>query len=149
MKKSLARPQSVVDFERVYIAGLAIDQLTFFLSPWEIATDHGSPPIPTGVITGIHVIAWLIVLAIALLLLWLVARRGNPIARGIYVILELAGLGFALLSLEETLATFAVVPASLMIGQNFLAIVALWLILRPDANAWFAGRPYGLTDIFR
>ena len=149
MDKSRTRPRSVVDFERVYIANLVVGLLAYLLGPAESIVDAGETQLPTTWVVGIEVIAWVIVITLSLFLLWLVARRGNPIARGIYIILEMGGLVLTLLELDETLATLEIVPAALMLGGCMLSMAGLWLILRPEANAWFAGRPYGLTDIFR
>ena len=148
MKKSLPRPKSIVDFERVYIAALALGFLNAFLSGE--APDHGSQDaLRAFLFVAFMVILSAIVIALALLLLWLIARRASVVARWLYVVLESAALAWGFYGIPDTLATVDVLPAALSIGELGLGMTTLWLILTPEANAWFARRPYGLTDIFR
>ena len=145
MKKSLPRPKSIVDFERVYVAALALGFLTDFLTG-EAFDYSGQDGLRDFL--SVAIFANLLAIALLLLLLWLIARRGNVIARWIYVVLEAVSLAYGFHGIPETLANVDVLPAALIIGELGLGLMGLWLIFRPDANAWFAGRPYGLTDIF-
>ncbi|HYJ28873.1 MAG TPA: hypothetical protein VEW25_00855 [Allosphingosinicella sp.] len=75
--------------------------------------------------------------AIMLLLLWLIARRGSNVARWIWVVLCVGGLAVSLWDIGA-MSRMALPDMLMQAAQGLLTIVSIWLLFRPDANAWFA-----------
>jgi chromate transport protein ChrA len=126
------RPQSIVRFERVVLLTILIGLVTIVIS-WETAfapvRRHG---LGEGFFWGVSAASVAIVVA----LLWLIARRASSVAKWIYVALSAVGIVMAVLGVSETLR---LPPAILLLElvQWLLTLYSVWLLFRPDSNAWF------------
>ena len=126
------RPASIVRFERVVLLTILIGFATIAIN-WDAAfapvrrLGYGE-----GFFWGVNAVST----AVVLLLLWLIARRASSVAKWIYVVLYAIGLVMAAFALSETLR---LPPAILLLQlvQWLLALFSIWLLFRPDSNAWF------------
>ena len=128
------RPPSIVTFERVVLLSLALGVLNSFLV-WDqavaavSATGTGMGP---GSIIGIQVVT----LALYLLLLWFISRKGSPVAKWIYVVLAVLGLVMGLVGIRQTMS-YGTLPLIISGAQYVLTLISVWLLFRPDAKAYF------------
>jgi len=126
------RPKSIVTFERVVLASVALSILGIFLG-WERAvTDAADAGVATGFVVGVAVFT----LLLSLLLLWFISRKASPIAKWIYVVFTGLGLVIGLVGIGKLFENGGV-TAIITILSYVLSAVSLWLLFRPDANAWF------------
>lgn len=133
------RPQSIIWFERLYLAAFAVG-LASIVQTWDMqARMLASDPM----VAGMPWLAWAALVvraAIALALWYCVARLGSNIARWIVTALAVWSLGLIAVlgyGLGSGTATMAVVaPAAL---QNILYVAAAAMLFRPDARPWFGG----------
>lgn len=80
-----------------------------------------------------------VIVAVSLLLIWLIGRRRSTLARWLYVSLNLARVAESMIVPLAILHTRPNFPP--MAGVQFtLMAIAIWLLFRPDARDWFAGR---------
>jgi hypothetical protein len=132
------RPKSIVNFERVVLLSILIGIVSTWVN-WDqmqaamAQAQQGRAMLGAKFAIGVQAVA----IAIYLLLLWLIARKGSPVAKWIYVVFALLGLGAAIVRFRTTVALGT--PALLLaIVQFLLTLAALWLIFRPDSKAWFS-----------
>ena len=136
------RPVSIIYFERLYAAALAIGlvSMVFF---WELTmADVRSQPgvgLPPGLVDAI---AYAVIGAgylIALLLWFFIARRASSVAKWIWLVL----FGLSVLGVVVQMAAGPEIEASLAVDivVTLIEAIAAWMLFRPDARAWFAGRP--------
>lgn len=129
------RPASIVNFERVVLLMIVLALVNAALN-WEAMTAYvraqGMGPTVLIVVQAFSV-------AVMLLLLWLIARRRSVVAKWIWIALVALGIAMAVPGLSET---FDLPAATLIVQlvQWLLSLATVWLLLRPDASAWFAGR---------
>jgi hypothetical protein len=145
------RPKSIVNFERVVLLGILIGIANTWLS-WgkmlalaqaQAAAQGSAMKIGPGFLVGTQVVG----IAIFLLLLWLIARKGSPIAKWIYVVLAVIGLIFAVIGIGKA-AALGTVPLVLSIVSHLLTLASLWFLFQPDAKAWFSeGRSVDPNDL--
>lgn len=145
------RPKSIVNFERVVLLGILIGIINSVVS-WDkmlamaqaqAAAQGSTMKIGPGFIIGVQ--AFFII--IYLLLVWLISRKGSPVAKWIYVALAVLSLIAAVFGLGK-MAAYGTVSLVLAIVQHLLTLAALWFIFQPDANAWFAeGRSADPADL--
>jgi Na+-transporting NADH:ubiquinone oxidoreductase subunit NqrD len=145
------RPRSIVNFERVVLLGILVGIVNSVLS-WDkmlamtqaqAAAQGGAMKIGPGFLIGVQ--AFFIV--IYLLLVWLIARKGSPVAKWIYVVLAVLSLIAAIFGLGK-MAAYGTVSLVLAIVQHLLTLAALWFLFQPDAKAWFAeGRTADPADL--
>lgn len=126
------RPKSIVMFERVILTILALGIVNSLLSQEQTAATAADAGMGPGAVLGIQIFG----IAINLLLLWFIARKASPVAKWIYVALTALGLvaglaGIAKLFEGDTVATV------LTLVTFALSAFSLYLLFRPDANAWF------------
>jgi hypothetical protein len=145
------RPRSIILFERIYgfsiVLGLVLGALMLMrLSSFMPA---GGAPQVAAMIPTIMVVSMVGGIAINLLLLFFIARRGSNVAKWIFVVLfALAVIGMAggLLNSAAHVTWIARLPS---IVQIAIQAVCVWLLFRPDAAAWLEGRALNdLTDTF-
>ncbi|SNS47218.1 hypothetical protein SAMN06295912_10769 [Sphingomonas laterariae] len=126
------RPQSIILFERLVLATIALGVLASAIN-WQrtlaMIQQFGFGATFIVVVQACSV-------ALMLLLLYFVSRRGSEVAKWIYVVLVVIGG-------VNTLATFNTLLAmggSGMIApiQLVLQLIAIWLLFRPDSAAWFS-----------
>jgi len=128
------RPASIVRFERVVLLTIVLGFVTIALS-WEAAF---APVRRLGYGEGFFIAVQAVVIAIVLLLVWLIARKGSAVAKWIYVVLYAVSIAMAAIGFEDTLRN---PPAILVLQlvQWALIVYSIWLLFRPDANGWFGG----------
>lgn len=131
------RPKSIVMFERLFLASLALAALNFALSYEDaaalIANDAGAQKMGLG--GGFLIGVTAVSTAIYLLLWFLVARMASNIAKWILVVFVGLGVLSALPALTGTWN--ATLVLSLVVYA--LEVLALVYLFRPDAKAWLGG----------
>lgn len=126
------RPQSIVNFERIYILSIILSIVAAFVG-WD--TMMANPAVQRF---GPNFV-WIteaVSLIIMLLLLYFIARRASVVAKWIFVILFLLGLIGFLMQLGTLFQTG--ILGIIQIVQIVLQAIAVYLLFRPDARAWFA-----------
>lgn len=141
------RPKSIVTFERLVLLYLAIGVLYAFLV-WEqtmASLQARGAALGSGTIITIQAIT----VALYLLLVWFIARKGSPVAKWIYVVLGVLSLVLGLFGIQETIL-LGTLPLILAVAQYALLLFTILLLFRPDAKAWFSdGRGGADSDTFR
>jgi len=132
----MIRPASIVRFERLYLAGLALGIINIVLN-WS-ATAHAiaAQPALTSVAGWYQPAATLVGVAIPLLLWYTIARRGSRVAKWILTVWT----ALAVFGLLGGLATGHMVDGIvgvLGVVTILLDVVAVWTLFRPDTRAWF------------
>lgn len=132
------RPSSIIDFERAYLASLALGVVNTAIN-WQLVTKaFDDPALKTlGVGPGVLVGALAFSMAISLLLWFFIARRASTVAKWIYVVF----MAFGVIGIISNLA---ILPLNAQMVLNLVAqllqLYACLLLFRPDAKAWFAGK---------
>ena len=128
------RPKSIILFERLVLIGLAIGILNAFLVSGRMEALMAGQPKAMTMSTVYTVQA--ITIALYLLLLWFISRKGSPIAKWIYIVLAALGLAVGVLGLGQAMQ-FGIVPLIINLIQYAITIASIYLLFRPDAKAWF------------
>lgn len=129
------RPKSIVLFERLVLLGIVLGIISAFLVHEQVAAMVAAAG--QGMGTSTVYIIQAIVIGLYLLLIWFISRHGSPVAKWIYVVLAGLSLVAGLAGIGQTLE-FGVVPAIISVAQYVITAVTIWLLFRPDANAWFS-----------
>jgi chromate transport protein ChrA len=129
------RPASIVRFELVVLLTILIGLVTIALS-WEAAF---APVRRLGYGEGFFIAVQAVSIAVVLLLLWLIGRKGSAIAKWIYVVLFGISIALAAIGIQDTLRN---PPAILVLQlvQWALVVYSIWLLFRPDTRDWFGSR---------
>ena len=141
----MARPQSIVWFERFYLGAIALGLLNSVLN-WDviqeqIAANPGSQILPGWFMPVIMIVG----IAINLLLWYFVARRGSTVAKWIITVFFAIGL-FGLFGVFTGQVPGRLLPFTLL---NFaLNAAAVYMMFRPDTKRWFSGGRDDLEDTF-
>ena len=146
------RPISIINFERCYLGAIAIGLVnSLIMLPVMMRTPQvaqATARFGAGFLYGTTAAG----IVIALLLWFFAARRASVVAKWIIVVF----FAFGALGMVRNLATgFAGVPAGpsavLAIVGFVLQAVAVYLLFRPDAVAWFRREdgPADLGETFR
>ena len=139
----MLRPISIVQFERCYLGSLLLGFLTLAVT-WNtqlamLQRNPATAQMSGGMIYG-SLLTGLVVGALITLLLWyFAARRASAVAKWIIVVFFAIGV----LSLLNSLSKGVVPPGLggvLTVANIVLQGVAVYLLFRPDAKAWFDGR---------
>jgi hypothetical protein len=140
------RPKSIVQFERLYLGAWLLGLLNTILN-WGRITNAarasaGGVQIDEGFASNM-MIASLMGGAIITVLLWyFVARRGSDIAKWIVTIF----FGIGLVSFLWGIAAGTVgvgVPVAISVAALVVQGLAVAMLFRPDARAWFGEPPAG------
>lgn len=168
------RPASIIQFERLYLASLAVvviqSAAAYFIMReafGRLPADAGAPPGLGGMFSGI-MIGWIIIgllfsVGIPLLLMWLAARKRIEVAKwlllAISVLSVMAWLGSVIMLLlmpgdvAQDLAGLAGYQTVLVLIDGVgeaLGIAALIFLFRRDATEWFrTAAPDVNADVFR
>ncbi|HEX8216327.1 MAG TPA: hypothetical protein VF577_02575 [Allosphingosinicella sp.] len=128
------RPASIVKFERVVLLTILFGLASVVLN-WDAAS---APFRRLGYGENFFIGAYAASIVIMLVLLWLIARRASAVAKWIYVALYSISIVMALFAFSDNLR---LPPATLILQlvQWALILFSIWLLFRPDSNAWFAG----------
>ena len=141
------RPKSIVTFERLVLLGIILGIVNAFLV-WD-QTQAALQAQGTAVGSSTVITIQAITVALYLLLVWFISRKGSPVAKWIYVVIAGLGLVLGLVGIQQTLA-FGTVPAIITIVQYVLTLASIWMLFRPDAKAWFSdGRGGAEADTSR
>ncbi len=142
----MTRPPSIVRFEQLYLASIAIWLLTT-LGFWSVnrhmieanPQTAANPQMQSFALT-LMVVSAAVVLGASLLFWWLAARKGSPVGKWLVVVTEAIGILFALYALYLLVSGAApnVLNAVGNLLSTALAVAAAALLFRPDANVWFA-----------
>lgn len=125
------RPQSIIWFERLFLAYSAFSVLNGFIV---FSQPIAGQQIGIGLLVGSIGLG----LAINLSLWWFAAHRASNVARIILTILFALSLLSGAFSL--TVGTYPAGLAGLLAAASYAMFVAAIVFLyRPDANAWFRG----------
>jgi hypothetical protein len=138
------RPKSIVNFERIVILSILFGIISSFITRAKMeAMMAGKPHLSSGTTLGIQIV----VILLYLVLIYFISRKGSPVAKWIYVVLCVLGLVFGLLGLPLIMKV-GTLPLLIAIVQYVLSITSLWLLFRPDSNAWFSeGRTVDPADL--
>ena len=168
------RPASIIQFERLYLASLAVVIVQSVAAYFIVREAFGRMPagadMPpgmggmfSGIMIGSMIVGLLFSVGIPLLLMWLAARKRIEIAKwlllAISVLSVLAWLGSLVMLLlmpgevAQELAGFRDWQAGLVaidgVGEA-LGVAALVFLFRRDATEWFrAAAPNVNADVFR
>ena len=141
------RPNSIVTFERLVLLYLAVGVFHAYLL-WDqtmASLQSQGAALGSGTIITIQAIT----VALYLLLVWFISRKGSPVAKWIYVVLAGLGLALGLVGIQETIS-LGTLPLILALAQYVLTLVTIWLLFRPDSKAWFSDGRGGVdADTFR
>ncbi|MDK2766755.1 MAG: hypothetical protein KYX69_03445 [Sphingomonas sp.] len=134
------RPQSIIRFEQAYLASIVVWGVNTALG-WSTAlaevnrnfaalppVRHLGEPLLIGVT--------LFTLCLWLMLWYFTARTRSEVAKWVVVVffgLSAVGLPFSLAGFEKT----GILPAVLNVVTFILNGLAVWMLFRPDASAWF------------
>ncbi len=141
------RPNSIVMFERLVLLGILLGIINSFLVWDQMQAALGAQGTAVG--SGTVVTIQAITIALYLLLVWFISRKGSPIAKWIYIVLAGIGLIMGIMGIEQTMA-FGSLAMLLTLVQYAITIATIYLLFRPDAKAWFSdGRGEVREDSFR
>jgi chromate transport protein ChrA len=142
----MQRPVSIVNFERVVLASLALGIAGTFLARDVMLAEATKQGVGSGFVFGVQAV----MIAINLALLWFVARKASPVAKWIYVVLTAVFTVLGVIGLfnpDSPLSTLSRIIAAVGYG---LSLISIWLLFRPDSNAWFSdGRGGDEPDPYR
>lgn len=142
------RPQSIVNFERLYLGALALGIVNTILS-WNDTMAQVKQQ-PNAEILGpdfVYIVTGLSIL-IPLILWYFIARKASVVAKWILVVLFLLGLAGTFMMISG--GTYPKGLSGILGGvTTLLQAGAIWMLFKPDAKAWFADGRGGLDpDVF-
>lgn len=152
MNLQQARPKSVLWFERLY--GLSV---LFSIVDLAIQWDDIILEEEFGAETQmLFVIAVALVMitayAIVLVLWYFVAHRASGVAKWLLILISTVSLGLGVLAIGD----YAEIPLAFFLVSQALTWIALAMLFRADARAWFRSKgkipisdSTGLNDVFR
>lgn len=147
------RPKSIVNFEIAALLAVLVSIINSFVS-WDkmmavqqaqlVASGQGKM---IGMMSSIGIGFAVIIVVIWLLLVWLISRKGSPVAKWIYAAIAVILLVLNLIGLIKG-PVYGTPPFVLAIVWDLLTLASLWLIFQPDSKAWFAeGRTADPNDL--
>ena len=133
------RPASIVMFERLFLASLALSVASFFINYESMLRDLETQPglSELGLGSGFAIGSMAVGLAIFLLLWFFIARKASSVAKWILVVL----LAFSAISLPGMIMAPWDLGVVLALAVYALEIAAVVYLFRADAVAWFRGEP--------
>jgi hypothetical protein len=133
------RPQSIVLFERLFLASLAVGVVNFIVGYGAMVEALGAEPgmQQLGLGGGFAIAIFAVGTGIYLLLWYLIARKAMNLAKWVLVVL----VALSVVSLLTTLATAFTLNLTTMLGlATYILEVAAVIYLFPgDAVAWLKG----------
>lgn len=146
------RPRSIVLFDWLFLGSLALGVInTAMAFEGNLALIRADPAASqAGFGTGFLLFTTAAGFAIPLLLWYFVSRRASNVAK--WILIALTGIGvLAIVPALEQLAKLGTLPMVVSLLITALQIIALALLFRGDAKAWFATRGQGAPDpdVFR
>ena len=142
------RPISIVNFERCYLGAIVVGLLN---SLFTIPVMMRTPQVAQATARfggGFIYISMVLNIVVTLLLWYFAARKASVVAKWIIVVFFAFGVLGILVNLTRGFPTG--LSGVLSIVAIALQAVAVYLLFRPDANAWFRGTSrVDLQDTFR
>jgi len=136
----MQRPTSIVNFERCYLGSVVVGLIASLFN-WHDAQSLVAVQRANQMIGSWYMPAMLAVGIVIELLLWyFVARRGSTVAKWIVVVFFV----FSCFGLVTGLAGHRYptgIAGVLSIVGFVLDAIAVWLLFKPDAKAWFGEPP--------
>jgi hypothetical protein len=131
------RPASIVMFERLFLASLALSVVSFFINYESMLRDLETQPglAELGLGSGFAIGSMAIGLAIYLLLWFFIARKASSVAKWILIVL----LALSAISLPAMVLGPWNLGLALGVAVYALEIVAAVYLFREDAARWFKG----------
>ena len=135
------RPQSIVRFEQIYFAAMAVSLantlVSFESTQSQLASDPASSQLGLG--SGFLIATLAFSIGIMLLLWYLIARRASNVAKWILVVIT--GLGLAMMvGNGSALAAMAPLAMVLTLVSSALQIASLVFLFRRDATEWLTSK---------
>jgi hypothetical protein len=127
------RPASIVWYERLSLAAIAISLASVAANPALIAVSY-------RLYSMGYVILLVGLYAVQLLWIWLIARKRQNWARWISLVFIIFGILGAILDFDVRFRLGAASAIVSYVGFGVLT-VAVALLFRSDAGRWFAGQP--------
>jgi hypothetical protein len=147
------RPKSIVNFERVVLLGILLGIVNSVVSWDKMMAAQQAKLMAQGQERMIGMLPTLTIciaaafVAIWLLLVWLISRKGSPVAKWIYVVLAVLTLIGAIWGISKS-ASYGTVALALALIGHLLTLISLWLLFQPDSKAWFSeGRTVDPADL--
>jgi hypothetical protein len=133
------RPNSIIMFERLFLASLALSAIASVLAYDAILAELNRDPAvqQLGLGGGFMGAIFVVGFAIYLLLWFLIARRASTVAKWILVVFVALSLASFVASLTAGFTPDSGTLLALVIYA--LEVAAVWFLFRPDAAAWFKG----------
>jgi hypothetical protein len=145
------RPQSIILFERIYLATVAIGVVTGIWSwlHWSELMPPGMPAAMAGIMPVIMGVSLAFGIGIDLLLWYFIARRGSNVAKWIFILFFALAILGVVRGLFVTSVHISVFRHLISVIELSMQAVCVWLVFRPDTTRWFRGEPSDdLHDIF-
>lgn len=132
------RPQSIVMFERLFLASLVLSVLSFLMDYGTMTEmmQNDAAARQLGLGTGFMVTVAVVGYALYLLLWYLIARRASNLAKWILVVFVALGV----ITLLGTLSSTWTVSKIIGLAVYALEIAAIVHLFRPDAKAWLSDK---------
>jgi hypothetical protein len=127
------RPASIVLFERLVLLSIILGIINTILIWDELNAQVAQTGMGAGAVMSIQAAT----IALYLLLIWFISRKGSPVAKWIYVVLAGIGLVFSVVGIGQAFEMGALSGVFSIVGI-VLTLATIWLLFRPDAKAWFA-----------
>lgn len=133
----MSRPNSIIQFERFYLAAIGVDVVNTVLS-WSDREARallepqmfGDLTLPATTAVGFGV---------ALLLWFFIARQGSAIAKWILAIFVALALVWTLYAVPTGRYSLGL-SGLLGVFSTVLQAYSVWLLFRPDARPWFGAK---------
>lgn len=129
------RPQSIILFDRLFLASLALALVNAVLSYGTLVAQVEADPTLAGMGEPLVITVAVLSLLIPLVLWYFIARRASNIAKWLLVVLIAVGVFFGNYSFENGLN----LPAVLGLVVTLMQVVAIVILFRADARAWLEG----------
>ncbi len=131
------RPASIVNFERLYLGGVALGVLNSFLT-WDQQIEQlKADPNTAAAGSGILLVTTIISVLIPLLLWFFIARKASVVAKWILVVLFVIGLIVLAVGLSQGTLPSGI-GMVLAVVSFLMQAAAVYMLFRSDAKAWFS-----------
>lgn len=134
------RPASIVIFERLFLASLALSVVNFIIGYDAAANELAREPALAQIGLGTEILIGMMVVTTAIyLLLWfLIARKASNVAKWFLVVFTALGAATFLSSLAA-LGLRTDLNVLLSLAYYALAVAAVVFLFKPDAVGWLRG----------
>jgi hypothetical protein len=133
------RPNSIVMFERLFLASLVLSAISSFFAYDSILAELNRDPALLQLGLGGTFVAGTMAFSLALyLLLWfLIARKASRVAK--WILVAFVAIGLASLVFSLTVSFTPDLLTLLGLASYALEVAAVVFLFRPDAVAWLKG----------